>query len=149
MAEGSSEQASSLEESSASLEEMASMTKQNADNAKQANVMANDARKASADGRDVIGKMSESISRIKQIALSEIEKKVDNGFKRFLILGDNELADIVEIAFRNISSKDVVFSRIDGFEEIEEDSIVIITDDSIKLKIKNSMNLFKVVTAGL
>jgi len=37
MAEGASEQASSLEETSASMEEMASMTRQNADNAGQCN----------------------------------------------------------------------------------------------------------------
>ena len=47
VAEGSSAQASSLEETSASLEEMSSMTKQNAENAQQASVlMADDARQS-------------------------------------------------------------------------------------------------------
>jgi methyl-accepting chemotaxis protein len=44
LAEGASEQASSLEETSSSLEEMASMTKQNADNASQAKGMMNEAK---------------------------------------------------------------------------------------------------------
>ena len=65
MAEGASEQASSLEEISSSLEEMAAMTRQNAENANQANTMAGEAQSAAVKSRDAMGRMSDAISKIK------------------------------------------------------------------------------------
>lgn len=45
LAEGTSEQAASIEETSSSLEEMSSMTKQNSENANQANLLMQEANK--------------------------------------------------------------------------------------------------------
>ncbi len=79
MAEGATEQASSLEETSASLEEMSSMTKQNADNARQANTTATEAQKAAQHGRDTMSKMSQSIHQIKSSSdeTAKIIKTID------------------------------------------------------------------------
>lgn len=65
LAEGASEQASSLEETSASLEEMGSVSRQNADNAMQANNLSGDASKAAIRGNDSMEKMSKTIDDIK------------------------------------------------------------------------------------
>jgi len=79
MAEGASEQASSLEEISSSLEEMTSMTKQNADNAKMANERALEARKAADKGTDAMNRMTDAITRIKTSAdeTAKIIKTID------------------------------------------------------------------------
>jgi methyl-accepting chemotaxis protein len=66
LAEGSNEQASSLEEVSASLEEMSSMTKQNADTSNQAAVLASEARAAAGDGDASVRRMADAINKIKQ-----------------------------------------------------------------------------------
>ena len=65
LAQGANEQASSLEEVSSSLEEMASMTKQNAENASQAKELAGIANNNTAQGKQDMTRMSDSINKIK------------------------------------------------------------------------------------
>ena len=84
MAEGASEQASSLEESSASLEEMASMTRQNADNARQASTMADQAGAAAESGQAVTKEMGQEMTtRIGQMtsAIGQIKSSTDQTAK--------------------------------------------------------------------
>jgi methyl-accepting chemotaxis protein len=73
LAEGASEQASSIEETSASLEEMSSMTKQNADNAAQAdNVM--------KEVNQIVGEADQSMSEL-TTSIQEISKASEETFK--------------------------------------------------------------------
>ncbi|GBU20795.1 methyl-accepting chemotaxis protein [Fibrobacteres bacterium R8-0-B4] len=80
LAEGSNEQASSLEEVSASLEEIASMTKQNADNSNQAKILATEARAAAKEGDASMKRMAEAINQIKQSSdnTAKIIKSIDD-----------------------------------------------------------------------
>jgi methyl-accepting chemotaxis protein len=65
LAEGASEQASSLEEASASLEEMAAMTKRNSENIRQANDLAKRARAAADHGVADMQTMASAMQAIK------------------------------------------------------------------------------------
>jgi len=80
LAEGSNEQASSLEEVSASLEEMSSMTKLNADNSNQAKLLATEARAAADEGDASMKRMAEAINQIKASAdnTAKIVKSIDD-----------------------------------------------------------------------
>jgi methyl-accepting chemotaxis protein len=79
LAQGANEQASSLEEVSSSLEEMSSMTKQNAENAIQAKNLAGDANINSSSGTEAMGRMSQSINKIKESSdqTAKIVKTID------------------------------------------------------------------------
>ena len=79
LAQGANEQASSLEEVSSSLEEMSSMTKQNAENAVQAKNLAGDANINSSSGTEAMGRMSQSINKIKESSdqTAKIVKTID------------------------------------------------------------------------
>ena len=63
LAEGSSQQAASIEESSASLEQLTSMTKRNADNAHKANSIAREARHAAESGVSDMQAMNTAMQR--------------------------------------------------------------------------------------
>jgi len=73
MADGSSQQAASLEESSASLEEMAGMTRKNAENAQSAKALANQTRTAADTGAEDMKEMKLAMSAI-QVASVEVSK---------------------------------------------------------------------------
>ena len=79
LAQGASEQASSLEETSSALEEMASMTRQNADNANQANGAAKEANAMALEGVNSMKRMADAIERIKNSAseTAKIIKTID------------------------------------------------------------------------
>jgi methyl-accepting chemotaxis protein len=64
LAEGASEQASSLEETSSALEEMAAMTRTNAASAKEANDLAMKAREAAHEGDRTMGQLNEAMAGI-------------------------------------------------------------------------------------
>ncbi len=66
LADGSSTQASAIEEISASLEEMTSMTNQNADNSNEAQSLAANAQDQAQNGQATMAKMTEAINAIKQ-----------------------------------------------------------------------------------
>jgi len=79
LAEGASEQASSLEETSSSLDEMAAMTKRNAENARQANDIAKQAREAANKGVSDMQIMSAAMEAIKVSSddIAKIIKTID------------------------------------------------------------------------
>jgi methyl-accepting chemotaxis protein len=64
-AEGSTEQAASLEETSASLEELSSVTARNVENANKANALTSEARKAADASLQDIAKMATAMQEIK------------------------------------------------------------------------------------
>jgi methyl-accepting chemotaxis protein len=73
LAQGSGEQAASIEETGASLEEMASMTKSNAENAQKANDLAREARHAADKGAEDMQAMKQAMEAIK-ISSDDIAK---------------------------------------------------------------------------
>ncbi|MDD2765204.1 MAG: methyl-accepting chemotaxis protein [Opitutaceae bacterium] len=79
MADGSSQQAASLEETSSSLEEMASMTKRNADAAQAAKMLANEARQTADAGASDMESMKAAMGAIKASSaeISKIIKTID------------------------------------------------------------------------
>ncbi len=79
MAEGASEQASSLEETSASMEEMASVTKQNAINAEEAAKLVSMCSGAAENGSKIVGEMNNSMEEINASSkkIAEITKVID------------------------------------------------------------------------
>ncbi|HPF70375.1 MAG TPA: methyl-accepting chemotaxis protein, partial [Candidatus Krumholzibacteria bacterium] len=79
MAEGASEQAAALEETSASLQEMSAMTQRNADAAKDAARIAVEMKGGGDQGREAMGRMADSIQRIKQSSdeTAKIIKTID------------------------------------------------------------------------
>lgn len=64
LAEGSSQQAASLEETASSMEEMASMTRQNADNASQANSLMGDAEVSVARAAQSMDELNQAMDKI-------------------------------------------------------------------------------------
>ncbi|HEU5396521.1 MAG TPA: methyl-accepting chemotaxis protein, partial [Verrucomicrobiae bacterium] len=78
-AQGSSEQAASLEETSSSLEEMASMTRRNAENAQKANELAKQARVAADRGVEDMKQMNGAMEAIKTSSddIAKIIKTID------------------------------------------------------------------------
>lgn len=66
IAQGASEQASSLEETSASIEEMASMTKQNSNNSNYARQSADNAKFEASNGSEAMESVTDVISKIKE-----------------------------------------------------------------------------------
>jgi methyl-accepting chemotaxis protein len=65
LAEGSSEQAASIEETSSSLEELSSMTKRNADNSQKANDLSRQTRTAADKGVADMQEMNNAMAAIK------------------------------------------------------------------------------------
>jgi methyl-accepting chemotaxis protein len=79
LAQGSGEQAASIEEAGSSLEEMASMTRQNADNAQKANLLAREARLAADKGAEDMQAMNHAMAAIKASSddIAKIIKTID------------------------------------------------------------------------
>lgn len=97
-----------------------------------------------------VKKTIESISRMKTISIVEIEKKLKKGFTEFVIIGENELADIAEIAFNNLEGYNFKYIRLKQFKETDlENPVYIITGDDIKLNKKNCINIFNAVTKNI
>ncbi len=80
LAEGSTEQAASLEETSSALEEMASMTRQNADNANKTNTTTQDNNRLIATGSEAVGNMSRAMAEITDSAeqISRIIRTIED-----------------------------------------------------------------------
>jgi methyl-accepting chemotaxis protein len=79
MANGATQQASSLEETSSSLHEMASMTSRNSENAQNAKGLANQARQTADAGASDMEQMKAAMSAIKgsSVEISKIIKTID------------------------------------------------------------------------
>jgi methyl-accepting chemotaxis protein len=80
IAEGASEQASSLEQTSSSLREMADMTQRNSENAQNAKGLANEARETADIGAAEMAQMKSAMGAIKQssVEISKIIKTIDD-----------------------------------------------------------------------
>ena len=69
--------------------------------------------------------------KIQALVLKEYTK----GERRFVILGEGELADIVEISIRSLGEDGLEFERITQKEEIEDkDALILLTDGKLKDK---------------
>jgi len=80
--------------------------------------------------------------KIQTVLLSEYKK----GRRRFIILGDGELADITEIALRNLGKNDIIYSKASPGEIDDETSFFIITDSKQKIiNNKFSLNLLDAI----
>ncbi|PTX99118.1 chemotaxis protein [Opitutus sp. ER46] len=79
MANGATQQASSLEETSSSLHEMASMTQRNSENAQNAKALANQARQTADAGAAEMEQMKSAMNAIKgsSVEISKIIKTID------------------------------------------------------------------------
>ncbi len=79
LAQGSSEQASSIEETSTSMEEMASMTKQNADNANEAAKLVDMCSVSAENGNKAVNEMNRLMEEINASSkkIAEITKVID------------------------------------------------------------------------
>ncbi|MGD9127539.1 MAG: methyl-accepting chemotaxis protein [Planctomycetia bacterium] len=79
LADGSAQQAASIQETSSSMEEMASMTKQNASNSGEANTLSNEATRVADAGAESMQRMSGAIDRIKNSSdqTAKIIKTID------------------------------------------------------------------------
>jgi len=79
LAEGSSQQATSIEESSSSLEELSSMTSRNSENTQKASTFAKEARTAADRGTNDMKTMSSAMSAIKSSSddIAKIIKTID------------------------------------------------------------------------
>ncbi len=79
LAEGATDQASSIEETGASLEEIASMTRQNADNAGQADVLMNETNNVILKANAAMGELTTSMDEISNASkeTSKIVRTID------------------------------------------------------------------------
>jgi len=60
--------------------------------------------------------------RIQEVILREYER----GQRKFIILGDDELADIVEISLRSLNKADIRYKRVAREEQIEDKGATIL-----------------------
>ncbi len=80
--------------------------------------------------------------RIQTILLAEYKK----GKRKFIISGNGELADITEIALRNLGKKDITYSKASPGEIDDENSLLLITDSKQKIiNNKFSLNLLDTI----
>jgi len=87
--------------------------------------------------------LKEIRAKIQTLLLEEYRK----GRRKFIILGNGELADITEIALRNLSKKDIKYSKVAKGETDDANSLLLITNP--KQEIKNdktpSLNLLDTI----
>ena len=60
--------------------------------------------------------------KIQELVLEEYQK----GKTQFIIFGDGELADIIEISLRNLNVKDLEYTRVSKLEEIRDQDATIL-----------------------
>jgi len=79
LAEGSSQQAASIEETSSSLEEMSAMTNQNSENANQANILMKELNRIALESNGAMKKLNESMEEVTRSSeeTSKIIKTID------------------------------------------------------------------------
>ena len=81
--------------------------------------------------------------KIQTVLLSEYKK----GRRKFIVSGNGELADITEIALRNLGKKDIIYIKASSEEEMnDKNSLLLITDSKQKIiNNKFSLNLLDAI----
>ena len=86
--------------------------------------------------------LKEIKTKIQLLLLAEYKK----GRRKFIILGDGELADITEIALRNLGKNDIIYSKASPEEIDDENSLLLITDSKQKIiNNRSSLNLLDAI----
>jgi methyl-accepting chemotaxis protein len=129
LAEGASEQASSLEDASA-LEEMAAMTRADAENAKQANAVAGQTRQAANEGDQSMVQLNEAMAGINESSdkISKIIKVIEEIAFQTNLLALNaaaeaarETTDLIENAVHRTAPATQVSGLIDGIARASQE----------------------------
>lgn len=74
----------------------------------------------------IIDSLKTMKKKIQQLILLEYEK----GKTHFIILGDGELADIIELSLRDLKKSELEYRRVSKFEDINSDKAVILLAQS-------------------
>ena len=64
--------------------------------------------------------------KIQHLILMEYEQ----GKTHFVILGDNELADIIELSLKNLNKSKLKYRRVSKLEDINSDNAVVLLAES-------------------
>lgn len=77
-------------------------------------------------------KTIDSVKRLKGKIQKLVLKEYSKGKTEFIILGDGELADIVEISLRDLNREDLKFKRASKADEISDndDTVVLVIEDT-------------------
>jgi len=73
-----------------------------------------------------------SIRMIKGILKEMVEEKITQGERHFIVMGSNELADIVELTLRDMDRDDLSYARAGGYGGIVADAGCIIHTEGIR-----------------
>ena len=77
----------------------------------------------------IINSLKEIKAKIQTLILEEYQK----GGRKFVILGDSELADIVEISLRDLHKSDLRYTRVFKKEKIKEkDALILATEEKYR-----------------
>jgi len=77
-------------------------------------------------------KTIDSVAKMKEKIQGFVLEEYSKGITQFVIVGNGELADIVEISLRNLNKKDLKFRRALEEDEISDsgDNVVLVTEDT-------------------
>jgi len=92
-------------------------------------------------------KTVETLREMKAKIQALILEEYARGERRFIILGEGELADIVEISIRSLSKDRLEFERAAREEEIRnKDALVLLTDGKLKKKSGRHVHILSRIT---
>ena len=77
--------------------------------------------------RSTVGLLKKIREQIQELVI----KQYSSGSRSFSVIGSDELADIAEIAIRNLKTKDIVITRDQSFAE--GDTVILATDNGEKI----------------
>lgn len=92
--------------------------------------------------RNTLASLKEMKRKIQSVVLLECSK----GRKNFIILGNGELADVVELSLKGLSKKGVTYRRVNREEQIKEkETVVLVTKSKFKKipEVKVWINLYE------
>jgi DNA-binding MarR family transcriptional regulator len=89
----------------------------------------------------------DTLRTVKEKIQDTVLEYYEKGEKNFIILGDGELADIVEISLRNMGKKDLQYSRARTPEEVScKDSIILLVDGNIRKRNNRYLNILEAIS---
>ncbi len=97
---------------------------------------------------ETIHSLQEMKKKIQRLILMEYKK----GETYFVILGDNELADIIELSLKGLSKSELEYRRISRLEDINGNKAVILLAQSkpqVKVDLRRRVNRYIDVLAAL